>query len=189
MFTAPKIILASLVLTTLSACSSELSKEEQAILDTRMAEEHQPTNLIAVLQANPDLSTASTLIGLSGVGAELDSNGPFTAFAATNETFNKMDRERLSDLMHSDNKDELVSITKYGLVKGSMTSADIAKAIVDGGGTANITTSQGGVIKAMMDGDTIVLEDAAGNKANVIEADVKSSNGTVHIIDNILMPK
>lgn len=189
MFNAPKIILASTLLAMIPACSSELSKEEQEILDTRIANEKQPTNLIAVLQDDPDLSTASTLLGLSGVGAELDSNGPFTAFAATNEVYNKMDAERLSGLMHSDNKDELVSITKFGLVKGNMTSADIAKAITDGGGTASLTTLQGGLIKASMDGDMIVLEDGAGNKANVTKADVKSSNGTLHIIDAVLMPE
>ena len=189
MFNAPKIILASTLLAMLPACSSELSKEEQEILDTRLANEHQPTNLIAVLQANPDLSTASTLIGLSGVGAELDSDAAFTSFAAPNDVYNKMDAERLSGLMHSDNKAELASITKYSLVEGNMTAADIAKAIADGGGTADIATLQGTAIKASMDGDKIVLEDGAGNKATVTEADVKSTNGTLHIIDNILMPK
>lgn len=189
MFQAPKIILASALLAMLPACSSELSKEEQEILDTRLADEHKPTNLIAVLQANPDLSTASTLIGLSGVGADLDGDANFTAFAAPNEVYNKMDAERLSGLMHSDNKDELASITKYNLVEGSMTAADIAKAIKDGGGTTDITTLEGTKIKASMDGDKIVLEDGAGNKATVTEADVKSTNGTLHIIDNLLMPK
>lgn len=189
MFNAPKIILASTLLAIVSACSSELSKEEQEILDTRIAEEHKPTNMTAVLQANPDLTTASTLVGLSGIAAELKDDGPFTSFVATNEAFNKMDPERLSELMHSDNKDELVSISKYGLVKGSMTSADIAKAIADGGGTASITTLEGGVIKASLDGDKIVLEDGAGNKSNVTGADVKSSNGTMHIVDAVLMPR
>ena len=173
MFNAPKIILASLVLTTLSACSSE----------------HKPTNMIAILQANPDLSTASTLVALSGVGADMQEDGPFTVFAATNDAFNKMDAERLSGLLSADNKEELASIAKFGLVHGSMKAADIAKAITDGGGSAELATVEGGKIKATMDGDTIVLEDAAGNKANVTEADVKSSNGTLHVIDNVLMPK
>lgn len=189
MFSPPKIILLSAVLAMVPACSSELSKEEQAILDARVADEYKPTNMIAVVQANPDLSTTGTLIALSGVGADLTDEGSFTVFAATNEAFNKLDAERLSGLMHSDNKDELVSVTKYALVEGSMTSADIAKAITDGGGTASITTLQGGVIKASMEGDKIVLEDGAGNKALVTEADVKSSNGMMHIIDNVLMPK
>jgi uncharacterized surface protein with fasciclin (FAS1) repeats len=181
--------MASTLLALVPACSSELSEEEQEILDTRLADEQKPTNLIAVLQANPDLSTASTMLGLSGVGAELDSSGSYTAFAATNEVYNKMDSEKLSELMHSDNKDDLAGITKYSLVEGNMTSADIAKAITDGGGTASITTLQGDVIKASMDGDKIVLEDGAGNKANVTQADVESSNGTLHIIDAVLMPK
>lgn len=189
MFNAPKIILASTLLAMLPGCSSELSKEEQEILDARIADETKPTNMIAILQANPKLSTASTLLGLSGVGAELDDKGAYTAFAATNEVYNKMDGERLSELMHSDNKDELVSITKFGLIEGSMTSADIAKAIADGSGTASITTLQGGVIKATMDGDKIILEDGAGNKAHVTQADVESSNGMLHIIDAVLMPK
>lgn len=189
MFNAPKIIMASTLLALVPACSSELSEEEQEILDTRLADEQKPTNLIAVLQANPDLSTASTMLGLSGVGAELDSSGSYTAFAAANEVYNKMDSEKLSELMHSDNKDDLAGITKYSLVEGNMTSADIAKAITDGGGTASITTLQGDVIKASMDGDKIVLEDGAGNKANVTQADVESSNGTLHIIDAVLMPK
>lgn len=189
MFNAPKIIFASTLLALVPACSSELNEEEQEILDARIAEDTQPTNIVAVLQANPDLSTAGILLGLSGVGAELQDNGPFTVFVATNDAFNKMDAERLGELLSADNKEELETIAEFGLVKGNMTSADIAKAIADGGGSANITTEQGGVIKATMDGDTIVLEDGAGNKANVTEADVKSSNGTMHVVDNLMMPE
>ncbi|ATW03350.1 fasciclin domain-containing protein [Sphingorhabdus sp. YGSMI21] len=189
MFNTPKIILASTLLAMVPACSSELSKEEQEILDARIAEDTKPTNMIAVLQDDPDLSTASILVGLSGVGAELQDNGPFTAFAATNDAFNKMDAKRLSELLSVDNKEELETIAKFGLVKGSMTSADIGKAIAGGGGSASITTVQGGVIKATMDGDTIILQDGAGNKANVTQADVKSSNGTLHVVDNLLMPE
>ena len=185
----PKIILATTALAAISACSSEMSEEEQAIYDKRMAEEaKKPTNLTAVVQEREELTTASTMVGLSGIAAELKDDGPFTAFTATNDAFKKMEKEKLDGLMSPDNKAELAKIAKYGLAEGSMTSADIAKAITDGGGTASITTLQGGAIKATMDGDKIVLEDGAGNKANVIEADVESSNGTLHIIDSVLMP-
>ena len=63
MFNTPKIILASTLLAMVPACSSELSKEEQEILDARIAEDTKPTNMIAVLQDDPDLSTASILVG------------------------------------------------------------------------------------------------------------------------------
>jgi uncharacterized surface protein with fasciclin (FAS1) repeats len=188
MFNAPKIILASLVLAMVPACSSELSKEEQEILDARIADEKKPTSLTAVVQDDPDLTTAATMVGLSGIAAELQDDGPFTAFTANNEAFNNMDAEKLKELMNADNKAELIKIAKYGLANGSMTSADIAKAITDGGGTANITSLEGSVIKASMQGDKIVLEDGAGNKATVIKADVPSSNGTLHVIDKVLMP-
>ena len=67
-------------------------------------------------------------------------------------------------------------------------TSEIAKAIADGGGTANITTLEGSAIKASMAGGKIVLEDGAGNKATVIKADIPSSNGTLHIVDTVLMP-
>lgn len=188
MFNAPKIILASLTLAMVPACSSELSKEEQEILDARIADEATPTNLTAVVQDQPELSTATTMVGLSGIAQELKDDGPFTAFTATNDAFNKMDAEKLKGLMNPDNKVELAKIAKYGLANGSMSSADIAKAIADGGGTADITTLEGSVVKASMDGDKIILEDGAGNKATVIKADIPSSNGTLHIIDTVLMP-
>ena len=184
-----KLLLATTAVAALSACSSEMSEEEQAIYDERKAkEEAKPTNLTAVVQANPDLSTASTLVGMSGIAVDLKDDGPFTAFTATNAAFDKMDKDELDALMTEENKPQLAKIAKYGLVKGTMTSSDIAKAIADGGGTASLTTVQGGVLKATMDGDKIVLEDGAGNTINIVEADVESSNGTVHIVDTVLMP-
>ncbi|MEO9470177.1 fasciclin domain-containing protein [Parasphingorhabdus sp.] len=184
-----KVILASAALATISACSSELTEDEQAILDARIAEESKkPTNLTAVIQGNPDLSTASMAVGQSGVAQELKDDGPFTSFIATNAAFDKMEDGKLEALVSAEDKSELAAIAKFGLVKGTMTSADIAKAITDGGGTASLETLQGGSIKASMDGDKIVLEDGAGSKANILEADVESSNGVIHILDTVLMP-
>ena len=188
MFNAPKIIIASSLLAIVPACSQELSKEEQEILDARMADEAEPTNLTAVVQDQPELTPATTMVGLSGIAEELKDDGPFTAFTANNDAFNKMDPDRLKELMNPDNKVELAKVAKYGLANGTMTSADIAKAIADGGGKASITTVEGSAITASMNGDKIVLEDGAGNKATVIKADIPSSNGTLHIIDTVLMP-
>ena len=86
-----KILLASAALAAVSACSSELNEEEQAILDARLAEEAaKPTNLTALMQANPDLSTAALAVGQSGIAQELKDDGPFTSFIAPNEAFKKM---------------------------------------------------------------------------------------------------
>lgn len=183
-----KILLASAALVSISACSSEMSDEEKAILEERQAEEAKPTNLTAVVQAQEELSTAMTMVGMSGIAAELKDGGPFTAFTATNAAFDKMDKDQFDGLMDPNNMAQLVKVAKYGLADGNMTSADIAKAIADGGGTASITTLEGGAIKASMDGDKIILEDGAGNKATVLKPDIPSSNGTLHIVDTVLMP-
>ncbi|GAB5489195.1 MAG: hypothetical protein Pars2KO_27650 [Parasphingorhabdus sp.] len=186
---ASKLMLATAGLAMISACSSEMSEDEQAIYDARVAEEEaKPTNLTALVQEIPELSTASTMVGFSGIAAELKDDGPFTSFVGNNDAFAKIDSAELDALVTPERKDDLVAIAKFGLVKGSMTSADLAKAIADGEGTATLTTLQGGTIKASMDGDKIVLEDGAGNKAGIAQADIESSNGTMHILDTVLMP-
>ncbi|GAA0476011.1 fasciclin domain-containing protein [Parasphingorhabdus litoris] len=189
MNTLSKLFLTTAALATISACSSEMSEEEQAIYDARQAEEAKPTNLTAIVQGNPDLSTASTMVAISGIAVELKDDGPFTVFVASNDAFNKMDQEELNGLMTAEDKSELASMARFGLVEGDLKTADIKKAIADGGGTASLTTLQGGDIKATLEGEKIVLEDGAGNKVNVLEADIESSNGTVHIIDTVLQPK
>jgi len=143
-----KIFLASAALATVTACSSEMSEDEQAIYDARKAEEEaKPTNLTALLQENEDLTTAATMVGFSGIAAELKDDGPFTSFVGNNAAFTKIDSAELDALITPEKKDELAAISKFGLVNGSMTSEDIAKAIADGGGTASLTTLQGGGVE------------------------------------------
>ena len=125
---------------------------------------------------------------MSGVAEELQGTGEYTSFVGTNDAFNKLGQDELNGLMTPEKKDELSNLLKYHTVAGNVAAADIANMIADGEGTASLETVQGGVLKATMDGDKIVLEDTGGNKANVTEADVKASNGTIHIIDTIMLP-
>lgn len=192
MISLRKIALASVALAMIPACSSELSEEDQALYEARKAREQakSPTVIMAVVQANPDLSTAATAVGVSGVAEALQGQGEgmFTAFVGTNEAFNKLGMEELNALLQPDRKDELANILRYHVLEGNMNRADIARTISEGGGTATLTTVQGGTLKATMDGDKLVLEGAKGGKSTVTQADVKATNGTIHIIDTILMP-
>ena len=185
-----KILLATTALAAISACSSEMSEDEQAVYDARKAKEAAvPKNMMAVIQNEPDLSTANMAVGLSGIAEELGQEGPFTAFVGTNEAFNKLGMDELNALLKPEKKEELANILKYHVMIANMDSAAIAKAIKDGGGTATLKTVQGGSLKAMMDGDKIVLEDTKGNRATIIQADKKADNGIVHIVDTILIPE
>ncbi|MGB5484627.1 fasciclin domain-containing protein [Parasphingorhabdus sp.] len=184
-----KILLATTALAAISACSSEMSEEEQAIYDERKAKEAAaPKNMMAVIQHNPDLSTAGMAVGLSGVAEDLGQEGPFTAFVGTNEAFNKLGVDELNALLQPEKKEELANILKYNVMIANMDSAAITKAIGEGGGTASLKTAQGGSLKAMMNGGKIVLEDAKGNRSTITQADVKADNGIVHIVDTVLIP-
>lgn len=187
MKTISKIMLATVALAAMSACSSEMSEEEQAIYDARKADEAKPTNMLAMIQSKPELSTANTAIGLSGITADLGTEGPFTAFVATNDAFNKMDGKKLDAMMEPEGKQDLADLLEYSVMIANLTSADIAKAIAEGGGSTELKMVKGGSVKAMMEGDKIVLEDAKGNKSTIIEADVKAKNGIIHVIDTVLI--
>jgi len=85
-------------------------------------------------------------------------------------------------------KADLTKLLTYHVVAGKLTAADVVKAITDGGGTATLTTVQGASLKAMLDGNSVILEDAAGGKSTVIMTDVDASNGVIHAIDTVVMP-
>ena len=114
--------------------------------------------------------------------------GPFTVFAPTNDAFAKVDADTLSELLTPEKKDDLTALLTYHVVAGKLTAADVAKAITDGGGTATLTTVQGAELKASMDGENVVLEDAVGGKSTVTMVDVEATNGVIHAIDTVVMP-
>lgn len=138
--------------------------------------------------AAPNLSTLVTAVQAAELAETLSGPGPFTVFAPTNDAFGKLPAGTVEELTQPANKDQLTKILTYHVVSGEMTSADLAAAIEAGGGTATLTTVQGGELKATMANGGIQLMDAAGGTAMVTTADVDQSNGVVHVIDTVVMP-
>ena len=145
-------------------------------------------NIVALAQGNPQASTLVSAVTAAGLGETLSGTGPFTVFAPSNDAFAKVDKATLDGLLQPASKDKLAALLKYHVVAGNVKSGDLAKMIVDGKGTATIKTLNGGNLKASMAGDKIVLTDAKGGKSTVTEADVVALNGTVHVVDTVLMP-
>ena len=114
--------------------------------------------------------------------------GPFTVFAPVNAAFSKLPAGTVDMLLKPENKDTLVKILTYHVVAGRMSGMDIKKAIKAGGGTATMTTVQGGKLWAMMDGTAIVLKDEKGGMSRVTQANVFQSNGVIHVVDTVVMP-
>lgn len=119
----------------------------------------------------------------------LKGSGPFTVFAPTNAAFEKIPKATLDDLLKPENKKTLAAILTYHVVAGKQDAASIAKAIEAGNGKAEFKTVAGGTLTASMDGGKVTLTDEKGGKSIVTIADVMQSNGVIHVVDTVLMPK
>jgi len=135
-----------------------------------------------------DHTTLVAAVKAAGLVETLKGPGPFTVFAPTNEAFAALPAGTVENLLKPENKAALTGILTYHVVSGDMNSMAIAQAIKDGHGTAELKTVQGGKLWAMMKGSDLMIKDEKGNVAKVTIADVKQSNGEIHVIDKVLMP-
>lgn len=135
-----------------------------------------------------DHTTLVAAVKAAGLVDTLKSKGPFTVFAPVNDAFAALPAGTVETLLKPENKATLTKILTYHVVAGNFDSKKIAKAIKKGNGTAMFTTVAGGKLTAMMEGSSLVLTDEKGGKSTVTIADVKQSNGVIHVVNTILMP-
>jgi uncharacterized surface protein with fasciclin (FAS1) repeats len=135
-----------------------------------------------------DHTTLVAAVKAAGLVDTLKGKGPFTVFAPTNSAFDALPAGTVDTLLKPENKPMLTKVLTYHVVAGKMDSKAIMKAIKKGKGKAMFKTVAGGTLTAMMDGSTLVLTDEKGGKSMVTIADVRQSNGVIHVVDTILMP-
>jgi uncharacterized surface protein with fasciclin (FAS1) repeats len=135
-----------------------------------------------------DHTTLVAAVKAAGLVETLKSKGPFTVFAPTNAAFEALPAGTVENLLKPENKATLAKILTYHVVAGNYDSKAIMKAIKKGNGMATFTTVAGGKLMAKMDGSTLVLTDEKGGMSKVTIADVRQSNGVIHVIDTVLMP-
>ncbi len=119
----------------------------------------------------------------------LSGPGPFTVFAPTDQAFAKLPEGTVGTLLQPANKMMLQNALKYHVVSGNVTASDLMARIRSGGGTATLPTVAGGTLTARMMNGNVVLTDGMGGTATVTQADVRQSNGIIHVVDNVLMPR
>lgn len=136
-----------------------------------------------------DHTTLVAAVKAAGLVETLKGAGPFTVFAPTNAAFEKLPAGTVDTLLKPENKDKLKGILTYHVVSGKLDATAVAKAIKDGNGKATLKTVQGEEITASMDGSNVIITDAKGGKSKVTIADVMQSNGVIHVVDTVLMPK
>lgn len=136
-----------------------------------------------------DHTTLVAAVKAAGLVETLKSKGPFTVFAPTNAAFDKLPAGTVGTLVKPENKETLTKILTYHVLAGKFDSKAIAKKIKAGGGTARFTTVSGDRLVARMNGSLLVLTDEKGGESTVSIANVYQSNGVIHVVDSVLLPK
>ena len=138
--------------------------------------------------ASPIHKTLVAAVKAAGLVDTLNSAGPFTVFAPTDDAFAKLPAGTVETLVKPENKDTLTKILTYHVVAGKVSSRQLIAMIKKGGGKATLKTVSGGTLTASLSGKKVILTDEMGGTATVTTADVFQSNGVIHVIDTVLMP-
>jgi uncharacterized surface protein with fasciclin (FAS1) repeats len=146
-------------------------------------------NIIENAVNSKDHTTLVAAVKAAGLVETLQSAGPFTVFAPTNAAFDKLPKGTVESLLKPENLKMLQTILTYHVVAGKMNADDVAKAIKAGKGKATLKTVSGGTLTAWMQGKKLYISDENGNQSKVTIADVNQSNGVIHVVDAVLLPK
>jgi len=137
-----------------------------------------------------DHTTLVAAVKAAGLVDTLKGKGPFTVFAPVNSAFAALPAGTVDTLLKPENKATLTKILTYHVVPGNLDMVELSKRIKAGGGKTELTTVAGGKLWLMMNGPhNIVIKDEKGNVADISTYDVMQSNGVIHVIDKVLMPK
>lgn len=146
-------------------------------------------NIVENAVNSADHTTLVAAVQAAGLVETLQGDGPFTVFAPTNDAFAKLPAGTVETLLKPENKETLTKILTCHVVGKAVMAEALNKMIADDGGKHPVPTLGGCTLQASYEGDMIKLTDENGNVATVTIADVKQSNGVIHVIDTVMLPK
>ncbi|MFD2909650.1 fasciclin domain-containing protein [Flavobacterium ardleyense] len=176
----------------MASCGEKKAEETTDMTDTTTVEVEAPVaaqTIVDVAVANADFSTLVTAVKAADLVETLSSEGPFTVFAPNNAAFDKLPAGTVDGLLKPESIEKLKSVLTYHVVAGNFDAAAVVDAINKNNGKYSVTTVQGGTIVLSLKDGNVMLTDANGGTAMVILADVAASNGVIHAIDTVVMPK
>jgi uncharacterized surface protein with fasciclin (FAS1) repeats len=181
------IIILSLLVTISFAQDSKMSSEKT--VNVGGAAMYASKNIIENAVNSKDHTTLVAAVKAAGLVETLKGSGPFTVFAPTNAAFDMLPKGTVDELLKPENKAKLTKILTYHVVAGNWDSQALADKIKAGNGNAELTTVAGGKLWASMKGNKIMLKDENGGWATITIKNVYQSNGVIHVIDRVVMPK
>jgi uncharacterized surface protein with fasciclin (FAS1) repeats len=146
-------------------------------------------NIVENAVNSKDHTTLVAAVQAAGLVETLQGAGPFTVFAPTNDAFAKLPAGTVEMLIKPENKDKLTKILTCHVVGAEAFAADIKKMVDDDKGAHPVKTVGGCTWTAKYEGDKVMVVDENGTVANVTIANVDQSNGVIHVIDAVLLPK
>ena len=144
--------------------------------------------IVDVAVGNDNFSTLVAAVKAADLVSTLQSEGPFTVFAPTNDACAKLPDGTVAGLLKPESKNVLTSILTYHVVSGKFEAAAVIEAVTKNGGKFMVETVQGGTITISVNDGKVMLTDEKGNMSTVVMADVGASNGVIHAIDTVVMP-
>ncbi len=146
-------------------------------------------NIVENAVNSKDHTTLVAAVKAAELVDTLASDGPFTVFAPTNKAFDRLPDGTVATLLKPENKGTLTKVLTAHVVAGKITSADLVKKIKAHGGYFNFKTVSGDALTARLDGNHVYIFDESGGAAAVTIADVNQSNGVIHVVNDVLVPK
>jgi uncharacterized surface protein with fasciclin (FAS1) repeats len=158
------------------------------VLTTSFAAQAQKT-IVDIAVGSKEHTTLVAGVTAADLVTTLQSAGPFTVFAPTNAAFAKLPAGTLETLLKPENKATLTKILTYHVIAGTFDAAAVVKAIQANGGSLSLTTVSGNKLVASIKEGKVTLTDEKGNSATVVAADLTATNGVIHVIDAVVLPK
>jgi uncharacterized surface protein with fasciclin (FAS1) repeats len=153
------------------------------------AEMYPSKNIVENASKSKAHTTLVAAVKAAGLVETLSGQGPFTVFAPTNKAFETLPEGTVETLLKPENKAALKGILTYHVVAGKVSASDVLALIEKNNGRAAVTTVAGGTLTFYTEDGDVYIEDENGNNAIVTIADVNQSNGVIHVIDAVLLPK
>ncbi len=145
-------------------------------------------NIVQNAVNSKDHTTLVAAVKAAGLVPTLESAGPFTVFAPTNEAFAKLPAGTVDTLLKPENKSKLTSVLTYHVVAGRLTTKDLREKVKEGGGTAELKTVEGAPLTVTEKDGKLWLKDAKGDTAMITIGNVMQSNGVIQVINTVMLP-
>lgn len=159
------------------------------VLGSGLTANAQKKSVVGIAASNSNFSTLVTAVKAAGLVEALSAEGPFTIFAPTNAAFGKIDEITLNSLLERKNKRTLANILKYHVVANDIRAKDVVSSLKVGNGETRIEMLNGQSLQIIKKEGKIWLRDKNGNYSQIVKTDIIGTNGVIHVIDAVVMPK